>query len=321
MFDALRQRWKARTQAWVLARQGRDGERVEVQRGRIYIVPSPFGLLYAVLVFGMLMGALNYSNSMTFMLTFLLGALFLLAMHHAHRNLLGLVVERGRIEPPFAGQQAEFSLRIVNPSAQTRWAVGTDDGETPSWFADVPATGATTLPILVSAPRRGLLQVPRTRLYTRFPFGLFHAWVALHMDLRVVVYPAPAKDAPSPPLGAGDGRGALEARGQDDFAGLKDYRGGESPRHIAWKAYARGQPLMVKEFSGALQASQWFEFDALDGLDEEQRLSVMCRWVLDAERDALRYGLRLPGTEIAPGQGDAHRAKCLTALAMFGNAP
>lgn len=96
MLAALRQRWERRTQAWLLARQGHDGQRVEVVRRRIYILPTGFGLLYALLVFGMLLGSMNYSNSMGFMLTFLLGALFLLAMHHTHRNILDLVVERGR---------------------------------------------------------------------------------------------------------------------------------------------------------------------------------------------------------------------------------
>jgi uncharacterized protein (DUF58 family) len=74
--------------------------------------------------------------------------------------------------------------------------------------------------------------------------------------------------------------------------------------------------LLVKEFSGALHASQWFDFASLDGMETERRLSVLCRWVLDAERDGVHYGLRLPGRVIAPGIGDRHRAQCLEALAL-----
>jgi uncharacterized protein (DUF58 family) len=39
--------------------------------------------------------------------------------------------------------------------------------------------------------------------------------------------------------------------------------------------------------------------------------------VLAAERAGARYGLRLAGVEIAPGQGEAHRATCLEALALY----
>jgi hypothetical protein len=35
MLAALRQRWNRRTDAWLLARQGRDGYRVETRRGRL----------------------------------------------------------------------------------------------------------------------------------------------------------------------------------------------------------------------------------------------------------------------------------------------
>src|SRR5690606_10109847 len=169
MLAALRRRWSDTTQAWLLARQGRDTGRAVLARGRIYILPTAFGLVYALFVFGLLLGSMNYSNSMGFMLTFLLGALYLLAMHHAHRNLLGLVVERGRMEPPFAGQQAVFTLHVTNPSPAARWAIGADSEGMPTWFADLPATGSAQLPLPVHAPRRGVLALPSARVFTRYP--------------------------------------------------------------------------------------------------------------------------------------------------------
>ena len=49
----------------------------------------------------------------------------------------------------------------------------------------------------------------------------------------------------------------------------------------------------------------------------EQRLSRLAAWVLAAEQGGIVYGLRLPGREFAPAQGDAHRRKCLEALALW----
>jgi uncharacterized protein (DUF58 family) len=110
---------------------------------------------------------------------------------------------------------------------------------------------------------------------------------------------------------------APQRRGEDDFAGLKDYHPGDPPRHIAWKAYARAGELLVKEFSGEAEATPVFSLDDAPGSDLEARLSVLARWVVDAHARGLAFGLRLPGEDIAPEPGDAQRRRCLGALARF----
>jgi uncharacterized protein (DUF58 family) len=40
--------------------------------------------------------------------------------------------------------------------------------------------------------------------------------------------------------------------------------------------------------------------------------------VVDAEGGGERYGLKLPGTELAPNRGPEHRHRCLAALALYG---
>ncbi|MBO3704576.1 MAG: hypothetical protein J5W83_18925, partial [Candidatus Accumulibacter sp.] len=50
----------------------------------------------------------------------------------------------------------------------------------------------------------------------------------------------------------------------------------------------------------------------------EERLTLLTGWSLAAEEHRARYGLALPGVRIAAGQGDAHRASCLQALALYG---
>src|SRR5690606_3515952 len=100
-----------------------------------------------------------------------------------------LVVERGRSEEVFAGQYAQFALNLSNPSPQIRWAIGADTAGEAAWFADIAGGATVQLPLPVRAEHRGLLVLPSARVYTRHPFGLFHAWAVLHMDLRIVVYP------------------------------------------------------------------------------------------------------------------------------------
>jgi uncharacterized protein (DUF58 family) len=61
----------------------------------------------------------------------------------------------------------------------------------------------------------------------------------------------------------------------------------------------------------------WLDWAATAGRgDTETRLSLLTGWVLAAEREQYRYGLRLPGRLIAPDSGAAHRDACLEALAL-----
>jgi uncharacterized protein (DUF58 family) len=142
------------------------------------------------------------------------------------------------------------------------------------------------------------------------------------MDLQGVVYPRPADDVPEPPpTQSAHGHRQHDARGEEDFAGLRQFHVGDSPRHVAWKAYARTGDLLSKQFSGADTSSQWFDFERIDEDDVEDRLSVLTRWIIDADRTQRDYGLRLPGNDFSPAHGEAHRYHCLESLAFFNAAP
>ena len=98
---------------------------------------------------------------------------------------------------------------------------------------------------------------------------------------------------------------------------MRKFHAGDSPRHVAWKAYARTGELLSKQFAGADTSSQWLDFDHVDEDDLEKRLSVITRWIVDADRTRRDYGLRVPGAEFAPAHGESHRHLCLEALALF----
>ena len=79
--------------------------------------------------------------------------------------------------------------------------------------------------------------------------------------------------------------------------------------------------MLTKQFSGEAAQEIWLDWEGLPGMDTEARLSQLTRWVLDADRDGLSYGLRLPGLQHPPASGLEHKHRCLQALALFGHAP
>ena len=313
MLTALRQRFNT----WLFRPKIDSGTVVLTQR-RIFILPTRQGLAMALLLVLMLLGDINYSLSLGYVLTFLLAMMAVVSMLHAFRNLAHLEVRAGRAEPVFSGQTARFSLHFRNPGALDRYqlVLRHENGGTVNF--DAPGRRETEVAFPLAASRRGWLAPGRLTLYTEFPLGLFHAWSYLHFDTRCLVYPKPLDEAALPPGDAPDGAGRRNVAGDDDFAGLRVYTAGDAMPRIAWKAYARERGLQVKQFAMQVGEELWLDFAAAPEPDTEGKLARMARWVLDAEAQGLRYGLKLPDGELPPGGGPAQRDECLRRIALFG---
>jgi uncharacterized protein (DUF58 family) len=287
---------------------------------RVYILPARLGMLFAGTLAILLIGSINYALALGFALTFLLAGLGLASMVHTARNLARIGVSTGRAEPVFAGESAQFRLYLDGRAGYDRPAILARHTVAGSQFVvDIPAQGMAEVVLAVPARRRGWLQLGRVLLETRFPLGLFRAWSYVEPDARCLVYPQPER-SPLPPPTAEAAAGALrsQATGNDDFSGLRAYQLSDSPRHVAWKAVARTDDMLTKQFTGEAAAELWLDWRLLPAsIGMERGLSRLAGWVLAAEKNGALYGLRLPGIEIAPARGDAHAAACLQALALF----
>lgn len=287
------------------------------------MLPTQGGLVYAGILAAMLTGSINYDNSLGYALTFLLAGLAVVSILHTHRNLRGLVFRPGQPRPVFSGEVAQFPTLIDNPAARTRFSVSLlEKGGTPVVF-DVPSQGNFVVEFPRTSVKRGLFPLERLTVETRFPLGLIRAWANLQLDQHCLVYPQPegtATPAPSS-LATGDASGSGIAAAHEDFASLRPYRSGDSLRQVHWKALAREQGLVSKEFEGEAKGELWLEWDRLGGLDTERRISRLCRWVLTAEQEGWIYGMTIPGRRILPGRGQAHVHRCLEALALLDISP
>jgi uncharacterized protein (DUF58 family) len=317
---SLRQAAITRLRGWSARRHGADRLPVRIVRRRIYILPTRFGLLYAGLLGAMLLAALNYNSNLALAFAFLLVSVALVAMHHCHRNLLNLSVDAQTETDAITGTDARFQFRLRNESALERRDIEIHAAGAVAIGGVTPGgTGEITLAVPVSA--RGVTRWPQFELRTRHPFGWFRAWTYVQGTLTAFVAPRPAGNRPLPAAAGEPGRTARgEIRGDEDFAGLRAYVPGVPLKHMAWKVLARGGEPAVRSYTGPAARPQWLEWSALEGLGTEARLSQLCRWVLQSEGNQSAFGLRLPGVEVAPGRGAAHRSACLRALAAFSPA-
>jgi uncharacterized protein (DUF58 family) len=302
---------------WIFRVHAPETPPVTLGQRRIFILPTKQGYFFAFVILLLLLASINYSLSLGFVLTFLLGSMAGVAMLHTWRNLAHLRFRPGRCEPVFAGDNAHFALSAETPS-QTRYAVAVRRRGDEPVYADVVPAEPASLVMAVNAPRRGVLRCGRLEVFTRYPLGFFHAWSYLDFDMAIVVYPRPDPTAGNPPAQSRSlSEEGIPIAGDEEFNMLRPYRAGDTPRQIAWKALAREQELLTKEFSATASSEFWIDWDEARGGGVEERLSILCHWVLQAEGFGQGYGLRLPGVSIKPGRGEAHRARCLEALALY----
>lgn len=286
-----------------------------LHRRRIYVLPTRFGLMFAVMLCVMLLGALNFNNNAALLLTFLLGGSALISLPRTVKNLEGVSLVAVHAEPVHAGDEAKLELHLradddgVHPQLLLRRGEdqrAVDLGE-----------GGGAVRLSMPTGRRGWLPVGRITVSTDFPFGLFYAWSVLHPDERVLVLPTPEREAPALPRGGGAGQmHAVDPNGED-WQGLRDYRGGDPPRLVAWRPSARADRLLVKELADPRADEVILDYERVGALPHEARIARLTRWVLEASAQNLPFALRLPGLDLRAARGATRRAQALRELALL----
>lgn len=319
---ALRARVQRRWLEWI-HRRVPPSPVVTLSQKNIFIFPSASGFAFLVLLLALLLTAINYENNLVFALTFLLGGLFVVAVLHTYANLAGLQISAGHCPAVFVAEEAGFPVTLRDDAGRPHDGVFLDWPGSERCRARVAVSGEDSQVLYVRAERRGPLYPGRLRLQSWYPLGLIRAWSWVDLEARCVVYPAPGPLQPMPKKGgAGEEGFAVDEPGVEDFAGFRNYVPGDPLRHVAWKTLAKGQPLQTREYVAFSDSRQWLDWERTAAFGSvEQRLSVLCRWVLELDRIQAEYGLSLPELRLGPASGDAHREHCLHALAMFGFEP
>jgi uncharacterized protein (DUF58 family) len=309
------------------SRTARTDNLVLTQRN-VYILPTRAGWMLGVTLLVMLVGSINYQLNLGYLLTFLLTGAAVVGIHVCHGTLRGLTLKLAPPAPCFAGSSARLEVGLVNERRSPRFGIGVAlirPGHAPEWsHTDVPAQGSATVAVSWQPPSRGRHLLPTLTLETRFPLGTFRVWSVWRPAAMVLVYPQPEHQPP--PLPAGSPRHgqaqAQQTTSSGEYDGVRAYRRGDPLKAVVWKrvaqAMARGSAdLVSRDMAGQHSSLElWLDWQHTGVADPERRAARLTAWVLQADRLGLDYGLRLPGTELPPTQGGAHRLQCLEALAL-----
>lgn len=321
--SAVRQRVKG----WWESRLPRADTHELTQRN-VYILPTRAGFMFALTLLTLLLASINYQLNLGYVLTFLLAGSGVVSMHLTHNTLRGLRLHLKPVQAVFAGEAALIEVVLSAPATdrQARHGIGLkcDSASDASLtWVDVPAGGQVHAHIAFELQARGVHRLPTLVVSTRFPLGLFRAWTVWRPAMQCLAYPRP--EQPPAPLPAGEGVAGTTTTarhgGGGETEGVRSYRRGDPPKQVVWKKAAKlldsGGDLLSRDTSSTARQQLWFDWGSTGALPPEERLSRLAGWIVRADRLGLPYGLRLPGAERSPDQGDVHRRACLEALALW----
>lgn len=293
---------------------------------RLRLRPNWHTLALLCMLAAMWYAAEAQSNGAAYLLALLTGVLTLVSLLHARANVKGLRLRVLGVTTVPEGSRARVRLEVSNSSAKDACGIEIQALEgSGSQFIESIASGQSRwieLSFINKSSGGSSLKFVARSVY---PLGLYNIESVIETVASRRVYPRPKGSMPLPtpkPLSPHSQAGASSRStisgggGGDDFAGTREFQPGDSPRHIDWRAVARGRPLVVKTWASNGHEATMIDWDFIQA-DEAARTAQIARWIEDCERDEKLYALRLPSQTIEAGHGDAHRRRCLNALADF----
>ncbi len=222
--------------------------------GRWFLIPFVLITLFAAAVY-----------QQPFYALFILAAVFwLLALLAALRLPVRVAVEARHAERICAGETLRIDVRVRRLVRFPEVALQLQLANLPVGLAplardgvSVPVAaqdGSASLPLPLYCSRRGVYALQGFRISMDFPFGLLNAYRVLPRQSALLVYPHFTQLAnlhlPGGTL-TNPGGVVLQSRLGDSFEllGNRDYQDGDDIRHIDWRATARMQSAIVREYT------------------------------------------------------------------------
>lgn len=260
------------------------------ERQRLYIIPTSAGGLFVGVNLTLLLTGIVYANNLVLLLAFCLFAALLLTMFQTHAIMEKF--EFGAVRLSDAPANGQHGVSISSPIDLVRYELHTDKGIFPA---------SRAMP-------RGHYRCRYLKAYTTGERNFFYVWTYRKLDKDLRVYPAQ-----TPSFTPTEGAQKETVAGSGEFNKHRVYAQGASSKRIDWKAFARTEQLLVKEFEEPKNSGVVIEQARLQG-DKEEVLSQMAWQIEQAKRTGLSWELKGDNFYLPMGKGQAHWTSCMEAL-------
>lgn len=314
-FVALRQSLYQRYWRWIsryLDKRQPAADTVVLTQKLIFILPSRYGCWFMLLTALLYLLGTNYQNNLILLLSYLMLSLFLLCIVLTYQNMSGLTLRCPHAPELFADTPGIAPVQLSSAKNHFMLQLNFIGHNAIALEHRVDSAALTLKPTV-----RGCYLLPRLKISSDYPFGLWRSWSYIAIQQQYWVYPAPVAGQQQP--AADDTTNSAE---QDTSVpsgdNLAPYRSGDSLRYLLWKRLARDpyNPVIRQQHHSPEAKPDWVEVPPASGDALERALSIACQQLLALEQSGNRYGLKLRGTVIAQSNGPGHLQRCLQELAL-----
>lgn len=201
-------------------------------------------------------------------------------------NLEAYYVRSGRL---FAKRPGDIAVQVHNNAASTSWSVTLHNEDTHVSLDQLKGGMSKTLRLPLTPVKRGTLIHKGSYLQSLYPLSTARLVIELDKSFEAIVYPEPKGISLDTYLNQEESHYGE----QKEFDGLHAYDGTQKLSSIHWASVAKGE-ISVKKFSKETQIHKLvFSFHAA-GNNDEARLSQLCLWVLECEKQHLPYTIQMP---------------------------
>ncbi|MBT8343736.1 MAG: DUF58 domain-containing protein, partial [Sulfurovum sp.] len=195
-------------------------------------------------------------------------------------------VPSGRL---FAHQEGKVSMLVSNPSSTTSWSITLHHEKSSIKLDQLRGETSTVLQLPIAPDKRGKFMHKDCYLESKYPLSTVRLVMKIKEVYEGIVYPEPKGLSLQSFLAPEETYYGEEK----EFDGLRAYDGSQKLSHIHWASVAKGE-LSVKVFSKETRTPNLVFNFYHAAADDEARLSQLCLWVLESEKQNLPFMIQMP---------------------------
>jgi len=288
------------------------------------MMPTNEGVRFLLATVLLGLASINTGNNLIYLIFGLMLSIIVISYALVSVNISGLEIKVKAPGPVYAGETSKVVLGITNNKKISSYSLKIllpPEFNSAGFVPLVKSGEAFFSSVSVRPSRRGVFGYGNFLVESSFPFIFFRRRRRVRVQGSLIVYPA-LLEVNLDSLGGKRGRGTDSQRpGEgEELLSLREFRGGDSRKSIHWKASARADTLLVKEYSAHMPKMAEIIIDG-SGLDMpdafEKAVSYAASAAVWLTGRGYYVSLRAPGAEVPYGTGRGHMYRLLDHLAML----
>ena len=296
------------------------------------IIPTVYGGLYLLLVVAAFVQGYYRHNGACHGVGLMLTVFGIVAMIQTNYTVAGMTMIVRDAPPAEEGRPLTLHVQVAKAASnmarrlagEVRFNLKIDappqlNTVHPGVIGSLGADQVAMVTVTVAAQSLGVHPLQHLRLSTRGMYGLFHAWIWVPTPTELLWYPRSEGMMALPARGDG---GTSTGRLGEEFSGHHPYLPGDSLGKVDWRAFARGRPLMVKNFAGGADTQVDLSLEQVQQLGFERGLRQLSAWIRLCAQDGRCFSLSIGRKKLVAARGARQARAAWELLArVSGEAP